>query len=47
MLLGLQGSVIEQRAGYQVVRTPTNPTFYWGNFLVLGGPPAPGRSRPG
>src|SRR5215471_4600411 len=42
MLLGLQGSVIEQRAGYQVVRTPTNPTFYWGNFLVLGGPPAPG-----
>src|SRR5215472_356063 len=42
MLLGLQGSVIEQRAGYQVVRTSANPTFYWGNFLLLGGPPAPG-----
>jgi ribosomal protein S18 acetylase RimI-like enzyme len=42
MLLGLQGSVIEQRAGYQVVRTPANPTFYWGNFLLLDGPPAPG-----
>lgn len=42
MLLGLQGSVIEQRAGYQVVRTPANPTFYWGNFLLLDGPPGPG-----
>jgi len=42
MLLGLQGSVIEQRAGYQVLRTPANPTFYWGNFLLLDGPPAPG-----
>jgi GNAT superfamily N-acetyltransferase len=42
MLLGLQGSVIEQRAGYQAVRTPANPTFYWGNFLLLDAPPAPG-----
>jgi len=42
MLLGLQGSVIEPRAGYQVIRTPANPTFHWGNFLLLDGPPAPG-----
>jgi ribosomal protein S18 acetylase RimI-like enzyme len=42
MLLELQGSLIEQRAGYQVVHTPANPTFHWGNFLLLGGPPAPG-----
>jgi ribosomal protein S18 acetylase RimI-like enzyme len=42
MLLGLQGSMIEQRTGYQVVRTPANPTFYWGNFLLLDGPPVPG-----
>jgi GNAT superfamily N-acetyltransferase len=42
MLLSLQGSVIEQRAGYQVVRTPANPAFYWGNFLLLSGPPRPG-----
>jgi GNAT superfamily N-acetyltransferase len=42
MLLGLQGSVIEQRTSYQVVRTPANPSFYWGNFLLLAGPPAPG-----
>ena len=42
MLLGLQGSVIEQWAGYQVIRTPANPTFHWGNFLLLDRPPAPG-----
>lgn len=42
MLLGLQGSMIEQRVGYQVIRTPANPTFYWGNFLLLDEPPAPG-----
>jgi ribosomal protein S18 acetylase RimI-like enzyme len=42
MLLGLQGSVIEHRVGYQVIRTPDNPTFHWGNFLLLDWPPAPG-----
>jgi hypothetical protein len=29
MLLALQGSVIEQRAGYQVIRTPANPEYHW------------------
>src|SRR5215475_12598138 len=43
MRLGLQGSVIEQRAGYQVIRTVANPAFHWGNFLLLDRPPAPGR----
>jgi GNAT superfamily N-acetyltransferase len=42
MLLRLQGSVIEPRAGYQVIRTPANPMFHWGNFVLLSGPPAPG-----
>jgi GNAT superfamily N-acetyltransferase len=42
MLLGLQGSVIEQRPGYQLIRTPANPDYYWGNFLLLSGPPATG-----
>lgn len=41
-LLKLQGGMIEQRAGYQVVRTPANPTFHWGNFLLLPAPPAAG-----
>jgi GNAT superfamily N-acetyltransferase len=42
MLLGLQGSVFERRTGYRVVRTPANPAFYWGNFLLLDAPPVPG-----
>ncbi|MDQ1528945.1 MAG: hypothetical protein QOH77_735, partial [Actinomycetota bacterium] len=45
MLLALQGSDIEQRDGYLVVRTPTNPTFHWGNFLLLGDAPEPGSVR--
>lgn len=31
---------IEQRDGYVVARTPDNPTFYWGNFLLYAGPPS-------
>src|SRR5215467_14537938 len=42
MLLALQGSVIEQHVGYQVIRTPTNPWFHWGNFLLLDSPPTAG-----
>ncbi|MFI1580301.1 GNAT family N-acetyltransferase [Embleya sp. NPDC020630] len=42
MLLTLQGSRVEERDGYRVVRTPANPTFHWGNFLLLPAPPAPG-----
>ena len=39
MLRRLGGSLIEERDGYLVVRTPDNPTFYWGNFLLFGQPP--------
>ena len=35
------GEVIH-RSGYLVVRTPANPTFYWGNFLLFAAPPALG-----
>jgi RimJ/RimL family protein N-acetyltransferase len=45
MLLSLQGSDIEQREGYLVVRTPTNPTFHWGNFLLLEDAPEAGSVR--
>jgi ribosomal protein S18 acetylase RimI-like enzyme len=34
------GSVVEDRGDHLVVRTPDNPTFWWGNCLVLPGPPA-------
>lgn len=42
-LLRLGGSTVEDRGSYVVVRTPTNPSFYWGNFLLLPAPPAPGQ----
>ena len=42
MLRRLSGSDIEERDGYVVVRTPQNPTFYWGNFLLMPSPPGPG-----
>jgi len=34
--------VIVDRGRYLVVRTPSNPTFYWGNFLLFDRPPAAG-----
>jgi ribosomal protein S18 acetylase RimI-like enzyme len=40
-LLALGGSEIEDREDYLVVRTPHNPTFWWGNFLLLSRVPAP------
>ncbi|MEV5711885.1 GNAT family N-acetyltransferase [Actinoallomurus sp. NPDC052274] len=42
MLLRLQGSLIDRRDGYLVVRTPANPTYHWGNFVLLPGPATPG-----
>jgi GNAT superfamily N-acetyltransferase len=37
-LLELQGSTIRDRGDHLVVRTPANPTFWWGNFLLLEHP---------
>ena len=39
-LLEISGSVLDDRGDHVVVRTPDNPTFWWGNFLMLAGPPA-------
>lgn len=33
-ILELGGSTIERHRGYRVVRTPANPLFHWGNFLI-------------
>jgi hypothetical protein len=41
-LLQLGGSTVEDRGTHLVVRTPDNPTFYWGNYLLLATPPEPG-----
>jgi ribosomal protein S18 acetylase RimI-like enzyme len=45
-LLELGGSVIEHHADYVVVRTPDNPTFWWGNFLLLASVPDPLETAP-
>ena len=42
MLLRLGGSQIEEVDDHLVIRTPHNPTFWWGNFLLYPHPPAPG-----
>jgi len=34
--------VVADRGDYLVVRTPDNPTFYWGNFVYFAMPPGPG-----
>ena len=36
MLLRLQGSVVEDGRDHLVVRTPANPGFHWGNFVLAG-----------
>ncbi|MGC4112581.1 MAG: GNAT family N-acetyltransferase [Nocardioides sp.] len=38
-MLEHSGSVVEDRGSHLVVRTPDNPTFWWGNFLLLGTAP--------
>ena len=44
-LLQRTGSEVDDRGTHLVVRTPANPTYYWGNFLLLGQPPVPGGER--
>jgi hypothetical protein len=39
-LLELGGSVVDDRGDRLVVRTPSNPSFHWGNFLLLDRVPA-------
>ncbi|MFG1814008.1 GNAT family N-acetyltransferase [Kribbella sp. NPDC049174] len=42
LLLKLSGSELTDRGEYVVVRTPANPGFWWGNFLLFRTPFAPG-----
>jgi ribosomal protein S18 acetylase RimI-like enzyme len=34
--------ILIDRGDYLAVRSPLNPTFYWGNFLLFTRPPKPG-----
>lgn len=36
------GHAVERRGDHLVVRSPGNPTFWWGNFLLFDAPPGPG-----
>jgi len=36
MLLRLQGSVVADGGDHLVIRTPDNPTFHWGNYVLAG-----------
>lgn len=38
MIRVLEGSQVEDRGDYLVIRTPGNPTYWWGNFLLLTAP---------
>jgi predicted GNAT family acetyltransferase len=40
-LLQASGSEVDDRGDHLVVRTPQNPGFYWGNFLLLDAPATP------
>jgi GNAT superfamily N-acetyltransferase len=44
MIRVLEGSQVEDRGDYLVIRSPRNPSYWWGNFLLLT-PPAPGSAR--
>lgn len=35
------GEIVD-RGDYLVIKTPANPGFYWGNFLLFAGPPQSG-----
>lgn len=42
MIRGLGGSEISDRGSHLVIRTPANPAYWWGNFLLLRERPAAG-----
>ena len=44
-LLTDSGSVVEDRGSHLVVRTPDNPSYFWGNFILLAAAPVPGGER--
>jgi GNAT superfamily N-acetyltransferase len=40
-----EGAQVTDRGDHLVIRTPDNPNFWWGNFLLLARVPGPGQSR--
>ena len=44
-VLALGGSEVEHRDRHFVVRTPANPTYFWGNFVLFADPVRAGEVR--
>lgn len=44
MIRVLEGSQAEDHGDYLVIRSPANPAYWWGNFLLLAAPPEPGEA---
>jgi ribosomal protein S18 acetylase RimI-like enzyme len=44
MIRAYEGSQIADHGDYLAVRSPENPMFWWGNFLLLPGLPGPGET---
>lgn len=42
LLLIAESGRVDRHSGYIVARMPENPTFHWGNFLLMPEPPAKG-----
>jgi len=43
ILRALEGSAVEDHGDHLVIRSPENPAFWWGNFLLLAAFPEPGQ----
>ena len=39
-VLAASGSWVEEHADHLVVRTPANPSYHWGNFVLVTDPTA-------
>lgn len=39
LMIAAHKSIIEQRDGYLVVKSPHNPGYYWGNYILFNRPP--------
>ncbi|MGH3348156.1 MAG: GNAT family N-acetyltransferase [Nocardioides sp.] len=40
-LLRFDGSEVADHGSHVTVRTPSNPSYYWGNFVLIDAPPRP------
>jgi len=45
MLRTIAGSTLTDHGSHLVVRTPANPGFWWGNFVLFKGPPQDGDAQ--